>query len=375
MKRFPLTLASLTALVCAAGVSDCAPAAAAALDPPSAASAGDQAASAGDQAASAADQAAAANQAAAAADQQARHAGSEADREAQLAAARKQLEAAAEQVAELSAQLGRPLIERLMTLPGGPGRAIIGVQLDDGAGGRGALVREISPGGPAAEAGLRAGDVITAINGTEITGTDAAGQVVAVMRDVKPGSKVALRVLRGGQPRQFTVVTRSGPEYFLARGFSGPGTEDFGRLLPPVLIGGPLGEMELVTLTPQLGRYFGSDKGVLVVRAPPGLKLEDGDVILSIDGRQPLSGSHATRILGSYQPGEKLTVRVIRMHKTIEVETTVPDRTGGLQMPDRPGALQAPAPRPPPPLPPPSPNGQVSTRPPGTSGGHSLAGV
>ena len=80
--------------------------------------------------------------------------------------------------------------------------------------------------------------------------------------------------------------------------------------------------MELATLTPRLGSYFGSDKGVLVVRAPAdgALKLEDGDVILAIDGREPSSGSHATRILSSYQPGEKMTLRILRQHKTLQLE-------------------------------------------------------
>jgi hypothetical protein len=344
VKRFPLTLTSLAALVCAAGGTQCAPALAGAEPPPPAATA-----PAGPQSGNAA---------------------SESDLEAQLEAARKQLEDAARQVADLSAQLGRPLVERLMTLPGEGGRAIIGVQVDDNAGGRGALVREVSPGGPAAEAGVHSGDVITAINGTTISGDDAAGQVVAIMRDVKPDSKVALRVLRGGTSREFTIVARPGPMYFLTRGFRGPDLEGFGRLPGPLLMGSPLGDMELVTLTPQLGRYFGSDKGVLVVRAPPRLKLEDGDVILSIDGRQPLSGSHATRILASYQPGEKLTMRVVRMHKTIDVETTVPERAGMLQVP----APPRPPPAPPPP-PSPSGNGQVSNSAPDRPVGQTLAGV
>src|SRR6202008_2959086 len=98
----------------------------------------------------------------------------------------------------------------------------------------------------------------------------------------------------------------------------------------PLLLHGPVMDMELATLTPQLGRYFGSDKGVLVVRAPAdgALKLEDGDVILAIDGRQPSSGSHATRILASYQPGEKVTLRILRQHKTLDLEATVPEHAG-----------------------------------------------
>ena len=69
------------------------------------------------------------------------------------------------------------------------------------------------------------------------------------------------------------------------------------------------------------------------MRAPAdgALKLEDGDVILAIDGRQPTSGSHATRILSSYQPGEKLTLRIIRQHKTLEVDATLPEGMGRIR--------------------------------------------
>ena len=255
--------------------------------------------------------------------------------EAQLEAARKQLEVAAHQVAELTAQLSRPVIEGFKDFDWdgwvGHGHPIIGVQLEPAPNGPGARVSEVSPGGPAAEAGLRAGDVIVAVNGTEVKGENPARQVMRLIRDVKPDSKVSVRVRREGSTRDFTVTARSGPNFVFARqglmgpdfmaGFHGPG---------PVLLERPLMDMELATLTPQLGRYFGSDKGVLVVRAPAGgaLKLEDGDVILAIDGREPSSGSHATRILASYQPGEKVTLRIVRQHKTLDVETTLPERRG-----------------------------------------------
>ncbi|HYL01602.1 MAG TPA: PDZ domain-containing protein [Steroidobacteraceae bacterium] len=247
--------------------------------------------------------------------------------EQQLDAARKELDEAAHRVAELSAQLSRPVIESFMDMDlDGHGRAIIGVQLEATAG-QGARVREVSPGGPAAEAGIRAGDVIVSVNGTEVKGENPARQVMRLMRAVKPDSKVSVRVLRDGSGRDFTVVARAAPGDLSVR------LPDFGPdLMPgprwPLLLRGPVMDMELATVTPQLGRYFGSEKGVLVVRAPAdgALKLEDGDVILAIDGREPSSGSHATRILSSYQPGEKITLRIVRMHKTLDLDTTLPAR-------------------------------------------------
>jgi S1-C subfamily serine protease len=225
-------------------------------------------------------------------------------------------------VARLSAQLSGNVMDRVLPL-GGP-RAIIGAQLERGDGTGGARVRAVSPGGPAAEAGIRAGDVIVAVNGTELRGAEPARQVVRIMRDVKPDSKVSVRVMRDGMAHDFLVTARASP-----------GSIDI-EALPEVQGGAfmfhrPLMDMELATLTPRLGSYFGTDKGVLVVRAPAdgALKLEDGDVILAIDGREPTSGSHATRILGSYQPGEKIVLRIMRQHKTLQLETAVPEKSDG----------------------------------------------
>jgi serine protease Do len=207
-----------------------------------------------------------------------------------------------------------------------PSRAIIGVQLEATEDGVGARVREVSPGGPAAQAGIRARDVIVAVNGTTLSGAHPARQLVGIMHDVQPDSRVSVRVLRDGKPRDFTLTARASPSLFA----DAQGLPDLGFALSSLpgdfMFHRPLMDMELATLTPRLGSYFGTDKGVLVVRAPAAgaLKLEDGDVILAIDGRQPTSGSHATRILGSYQPGEKIKLRIVREHKTMELEATLP---------------------------------------------------
>jgi S1-C subfamily serine protease len=253
----------------------------------------------------------------------------DADLDARLEAARKRLEQAAHEVAQLSSQLSGTVIDRVM--PFEPGRAIIGVQLEPATGAAGARVREVSPGGPAAEAGIHVGDVIVAVNGTELKGDEPARQVVRIMRDVKPDARVQLRVLRDGQTRELSVTARPGPAVLASvHGLGDLGLGPFPEWHGAFMLRGPLMDMELATLTPRLGGYFGSEKGVLVVRAPAdgALKLEDGDVILAIDGRQPTSGSHATRILSSYQPGEKLTLRIIRQHKTLELDATLPESMG-----------------------------------------------
>lgn len=101
----------------------------------------------------------------------------------------------------------------------------------------------------------------------------------------------------------------------------------------PLPVAGPVpaleqrraGNMELTTLTPRLGRYFGTDRGILVVRAPTHgvLRLEDGDVILSIGGRTPASSSQAIRILTSYDPGEKIKLVILREHHRLDITTTM----------------------------------------------------
>jgi len=84
------------------------------------------------------------------------------------------------------------------------------------------------------------------------------------------------------------------------------------------------------------------------VRAPaePGFQLEEGDVLIAIDGRTPESPGHAFRILRSYQPGEKVKIGVLRNRKRLDLEiiTPAPD-AGSRHMAPRP---PAPVPGPPP---------------------------
>ena len=211
---------------------------------------------------------------------------------------------------------------------------------------------EVSPGGAAAEAGIRSGDVIVTLNGEKISDERSARQVTRLMRGVEPRSKIKVRVLRDGQPKDFELTAREGMRNFMFSSAvpvpGAPMPPNATRLMratpafpmpPPGVEMGPtmrhfmissdddMAGMELATLTPTLGKYFGTEKGVLVVRSPErtAFKLEDGDVILAIGGREPTNGSHATRILRSYQPGEKVDIKLMRQRKPINVQITLPD--------------------------------------------------
>ena len=87
-----------------------------------------------------------------------------------------------------------------------------------------------------------------------------------------------------------------------------------------------------ILLNPDLGAYFGTADGILVVRAPEGddLKLKSGDVILSIDGREPTSPSHALRIVRSYEAGETMNIEIMRDKRRQTLSVTIPERERGL---------------------------------------------
>jgi hypothetical protein len=267
--------------------------------------------------------------------------------EAQLEAARGRLAADAAEVAQLSMQVGKPLMERFQTRFETMPRALIGAEIAAENRFDGARVLHVSPGGPAFEAGIRPGDLIVSVNGADAKGEGGANRIVSAIHSAAPGTKLNIRVLHDGKPKDVVVTARAVPTTVFATAdrtglYPGPPADS------PVFtfreLGIPsLSNMQLLTLTPGLGRYFGTDKGVLVVRAPTrsDFKLQDGDVILSIDGREPTSGAHATRILASYQGGEKVTLQIMRDRKRLNLETTLPEQKwsyGDFQAPRLPGA-------------------------------------
>jgi len=231
-------------------------------------------------------------------------------------------------------------------------RARLGVTVDLQASANdsvGATLESVTPGGPAAKAGLKSGDVITKLDGKSLTAT--AGEkpgmdeslpglrLVEIASQLKPKDTVSVEYRREGVRKTVSLVT--GDEPLMSFAFPGEGIEHgmimgpegrmrIERMLPKsgsghfefgpgggdfaFAYGGPLMDLELAPLNSDLGQYFGTSEGVLVISVPKesSLGVKGGDVILTIDGRRANSPSSLLRIMRSYDPGESFKLELMR---------------------------------------------------------------
>lgn len=136
----------------------------------------------------------------------------------------------------------------------------------------GALVSSVDPGGPAAKAGLQAGDVILAVNGTAVNdSTDLPAQIASM----KPGAKATLDVWRDKSKKQMTVTLGSLSETKVAD--NGTQASEQGRL-----------GVAVRPLTPQERNGSSLSHGLLVQQASgpaASAGIQPGDVILAVNGR------------------------------------------------------------------------------------------
>jgi putative serine protease PepD len=114
--------------------------------------------------------------------------------------------------------------------------AYVGVSLDPAVSGGAAISKTpstcpnggqeapLAPGGPAAKAGLKPGDLITAVNGKRVKSVD---QFVGTIATYVPGDTVTLTVKRDGQTKHFKVTLGAQPKS-TCRGSGGGG----GGLIP-----------------------------------------------------------------------------------------------------------------------------------------------
>jgi serine protease Do len=135
----------------------------------------------------------------------------------------------------------------------------------------GALVSSVQKGSPAAEAGIRPGDVIQRVDGKEIV---ASSDLPALVADLAPGTRVKLGVWRDRGPHEIKVKIGEVKDVAVAAA-----TQDEARR-------GQLG-LEVRPLTPGERHEAGTEGGLLVegVEGPAARAgIQPGDVILALDG-------------------------------------------------------------------------------------------
>ena len=76
----------------------------------------------------------------------------------------------------------------------------------------GALINRVEPESPAADAGIRRGDVIVEVNRHQI---GDASDLISQVRDLEPGAKTSVVVLRNGARKSLTVTLGKRPKEFM----------------------------------------------------------------------------------------------------------------------------------------------------------------
>jgi len=259
------------------------------------------------------------------------HAESQRQMQRELSQAREQLALAVGDVARASAQMRQPVLRGKMpnvrVITGG--NAVLGLNIEDSD--FGVFVTGVTPNGPAATAGVAVGDTIVSINDVDLArtgnGSSPSSTLLGQIGNVVPGDDVKLRILRGGDFHDFVVQAGENRVFRQPFVFTDKNLNVWAaNHWMPFGYSGAWSDIELVSLTPALGEYFGVEKGLLVVRAGRASELgfRDGDVIVELAGREPQSPEHALRILASFEPGESVAAAIMRQRKREALTIRVP---------------------------------------------------
>ena len=179
----------------------------------------------------------------------------------------------------------------------------------------GALVNRVTPGKPAATAGLQHGDIIVEIDGKPIRSNR---ELIDHISYLPVGTNVRVTFIRDGQRRTVTARTAERPP-------DGE-TDDEEESSPTEPVRNKLG-MAVQDLTPQSRQMNGIDediRGVLVtsvrnVSAAGEANINDGDVITEVQGQRVTSVEQFRAIIDRARSGQKLRMYV----------TTPASRAGG----------------------------------------------
>ncbi len=297
--------------------------------------------------------------------------------ERDLEEARTELDRAAEHLAALSRQL-----YALETTGEQGQRPVLGVLIGQPGPLGGLLLSGVTPGGGAEAAGLAAGDELTSINGVSLSSGNPMEQLHGAMAEVAVGDTVTVGYARDGSADVAGVVTQAKGSFIMGMAgapatmamklegvpastlsgqasnanataswvASGAVVENLESLealqasggVAPIFnravhVASPVGGLRLEPVGGDLASYFGVDRGVLVMAAPPAADGEDalkaGDILRAVNGEAVQHPGDALRLLMGGQHAADggvsvLSVEVLRQGATHLLAVT-PRQLGG----------------------------------------------
>jgi len=319
----------------------------------------------------------------------------------ELRGAQRELDELSKRIAQLSMQIAREDIEAALARPAFD-RPVYGLLLRTDPDG-GVALAGVTPRSPADRAGLRGSDRITAINGTPIaagTPQQRLDQALKLIGTPDDGQRLQLDYLRDGRTARLDLVAERLPG--LGWWSDGDGNVDAllrriqpmvaDRLLPLESLSfmslcqdedcgfGALADLQrwralrMAPVDAALGRYFGSERGVLVLSSDPQTfaELLGGDVLLAVGGIEVAQPRDVIRALREHAVGSQVEISLMRDRKRMGITVTTPElaRYPGLAPrpptpPAPPAAPAAPTPATPaaPPAPPSAPAPPAPTAP------------
>ncbi len=169
-----------------------------------------------------------------------------------------------------------------------------------------ALVGEVTANSPAADAGLKEGDVIVEFNGKQF---NDVRQLRLIAAQTTPGTKVPVKVIRDGKEKTVTVKLGELPVKTLAKGGRPGETPGTKRDL--------LEGVEVTDLDPRTRQQFNipeNVRGALVIAVDPSAPaaeagLREGDVILEVN-RKPVTKADDAIELSRGPAGDRVLLRV-----------------------------------------------------------------
>jgi serine protease Do len=174
----------------------------------------------------------------------------------------------------------------------------------------GALVGEVEPNAPAAKAGVKTGDVITAVNGKSIKDPRELRLMIGSMA---PGTKAHIEINREGQGKTFDVQLAEMPPGAAEEG-SSTSSEETAQPEKTTVFGG----VAVANLTDDIRTALNLPKDVQgaviadIDAESPAAKagLREGDVIQEVNKQPVKSAKDMLAISKKLKPNEKILMRV-----------------------------------------------------------------